>query len=274
MARLTAIFTILVLLISSVTCDARGGGGRGGMSHGYRPARGISFAPYFGYGGYYPYGGYPYGYDSSLATPPEPTSSVSPQAYDLTPLASRAAVADAEYERAYADLQSTIRQAREAFDNSPAFLAAQIELADAHQYYDAASVTALDQVHQNPEYRQLIERRTEAQIALKSAPLYSGRRERLATLKMESGAAATKMEGAALDNDATYQQAKGRLVAARHAMTAMKRQFQASLENRPDVAAARRTLQAAAARRAAADAAWQAAQNANTTFGSPGIVPF
>ena len=101
-------------------------------------------------------------------------------------------------------------------------------------------------------YRKLVEQRTQEQIDLKSADVDSGLRNVVASEKLRYGAMASRMEAYALASDSAVQDAKSRLVAAQEALTVKERQFESQLFNRPEIAAARQSMEMARANKAGA----------------------
>jgi hypothetical protein len=166
----------------------------------------------------------------------------------------RAAFADTQLDSAYADWSNAIMRARLTFESSADYLASQQELADALANYSAAKQLAISTISNDPTYRDLLEKRTEADVAMHSATT-GAERYALAQEKMEYGSAISQMEANAMTKDATVQQARTCLVTAQQSLETKVAQFQAGLNDVPAIANAARNLQIARANQSAASAA-------------------
>jgi hypothetical protein len=125
-------------------------------------------------------------------------------------------------------------------------------VADAQKTYDAASDAVMARLANDKEYRKLVEQRTQEQIDLKSADVDSGLRNYVANEKLRYGAMASRIEANALANDSAVQDAKNRLVAAQESLTVKERQFESQLFNRPEIVAARQSMEMARSNKAGA----------------------
>jgi hypothetical protein len=208
-----------------------------------RPPRQGGFLPWqsngFGFGPVYPAG---------VSTGPQQA-----QGYDIAPAMGRAAFAEAEFDNRWADLQVLVDRARKDFQVSAEYMAAKNELTDAQHVYDAAVDSVLARLQSDQQYKDLIEKRTEEQIALKSTGIGTGLRNSVATDKLHYGSMVTQMEAVALSDDSAVQDARGRLISADETLRLKEHQFESQLYNRPEVAAARGEMETARANRAGAD---------------------
>jgi hypothetical protein len=213
------------------------GGHQGGHHRGHH--RG-DYLPWQGQG----FGGYAVG---------GPSPSQAPQVYDLAPAVAQAAFADAQYDNRWVGLQVMLERARGDFYIAGDYLAARKDLVDAQRAYDSASDEVLSRLANDQKYRELIEQRTERQIALQSAGVGTGLRNVVADEKLRYGAMASHMEAFALANDSAVQDARKRLVAAQDALTMKERLFESQLYNRPEIVAARQSMEMARADKAGAN---------------------
>jgi hypothetical protein len=183
---------------------------------------------------------------TSNNTPPPAQSdrhSTAPAVYDMAPVVARAAVADAQYDRAVADIAGITAGLRRQFENSSEYLSAQHELDAAKLAYTDASAPVLDALLRDPSYHKLIEQRTQLEIALSDPGLNSDQRLDLATRKMQIATLASNMEMDALNNDPAAHDARIRLIAAQQTFADLKSNFETSLDAQPDLIAARRNLE-------------------------------
>jgi hypothetical protein len=146
-----------------------------------------------------------------------------------------------------------LERARGDFYISADYLAARKEVADAQRVYDSATDSVLARLANDKNYRDLIEQRTEEQIALKSTGVGSGLRNAVAAEKLRYGTMVSRMEAFALANDSGVQDARKRLVTAQEAMTLKGEQFESQLFRQPEVAGARESMEAARANKAGAE---------------------
>ena len=87
-------------------------------------------------------------------------------------------------------------------------------------------------------YKDLIEKRTQQQIAIASTGVGSGlRRRRGHGKRLRDGAMASEMEAVALAHDPAVQDAKPHLIAARDMLTLKEKQFESNLFNRKETVA-------------------------------------
>jgi hypothetical protein len=203
------------------------------------PAHGGGFLPWHGAG----FGGY-------AVQGPGPSQPV--QTYDLAPAIAEAAFAEAQFDNRWIDLQLMLARARDDFYVSSDYVAARAEVEQAQTLFETARDSVLARLRGDRTYKDLIEKRTQQQIALKSTAPDSGIRDTVAAEKMRYGAMASDMEAAALADDPAVQDAKRRLVAAQEALTVKRRQFESQLFNRPEIVAARQAMEAARANKAGA----------------------
>ena len=175
-----------------------------------------------------------------------------PLVYDMAPAMARAAVAQAQYDRASINLTDVQIRARLQFEHSPEYRAAVQELSDAQGAYEAACQPVENELMDNPAYRSLIEKRTQTQVALDNSHGDRAVATAITTLKMEYSAAASKMEAEALADDAQVRDAKVRLIAARQTLDSMTERFEDSFADRPAVAAAWQNYQDSIINRAGA----------------------
>ena len=80
-----------------------------------------------------------------------------------------------------------VDRARKDFQISAEYITAQNDLADAQHAYDAAVDTVLARLQTDQQYKNLIEKRTQEQIALKSTGIGTGVRNSVATEKLHYG---------------------------------------------------------------------------------------
>jgi Tfp pilus assembly protein FimT len=175
------------------------------------------------------------------------------QGYDIAPAVGQAAFAEADFNNRWADLQVLLDRARTDFQISAEYLTAKNDLADAQHAYDAAADSVLARLQTDQQYKDLIEKRTQEQIALKSTGIGTGLRNSMATEKLHTGSMVTQMEAVALTNDSAVQDARTRLVSADETLRLKEKQFESQLYNRPEVAAAREQMEMARANKAGAD---------------------
>jgi hypothetical protein len=169
--------------------------------------------------------------------------SATPMVYDMAPVVARAAVSDAQYDRAIADFAAVTAGLRRQFEYSPEYISAQRELDAAKSAYNDAAAPVTDALLRDPSYHQLIEKRTQLEIALSDPGLDSDQRLDLATRKMQIATSASRMESDALNNDPASHDAKIRLIAAQQTLGDLKANYEASLDSQPELVAARRNLE-------------------------------
>jgi hypothetical protein len=206
-------------------------------------------------GGYMPWqgGGFSGPVVYSINSPTGPQTQQEP-IIDLGPAMGNAAFAAAEFQNRSAALQIMIELARNQFRSSSEMVAAKTELEDAQRAYDDAQETVLAKLRDDPQYKSLLTKRTEEQVALSSVSLDSPMRFEVAMTKLGFGAQVTMLEAKALGEDRAFQDARGRLIAARKNLTGREKQFEAGLYNQPEIAAARQQLETARVNKAAAQA--------------------
>jgi len=208
---------------------------------GYAPWRGSGFAGgAIGFGPVYPAG---------VSTGPQQQA----QGYDIAPAMGQAAFADADFDNRWADLQLLVDRARKDFQISAEYLSAKRDLTNAQQAYDAAVNAVLARLQSDQQYKDLIEKRTEEQIALKSTGIGTGLRNSVATEKMHYASMVTQMEALALTNDSAVQDARCRLVSADESLRLKEKRFESQLYDRPEVVAARGQMEIARTNKAGAD---------------------
>jgi hypothetical protein len=197
-------------------------------------------------GGYLPWHGsgfglvYPYDYPSGPSTASQPST----PPYDL---------ASADFQNRWADLQVILSRARDDFQISSDYLAARHDYESAEANYEAAVDAVLSRVHADPKYKDLAEKRTEEQVAMKSTGIGTGTRNVIAAETMHYGSLATLMEAQALANDATVADARDRLVSTHEVLSLKEKMFESQLYHQPDVAAAREQMESARASKAGAE---------------------
>jgi hypothetical protein len=240
-----------------------GGGNNGGINGGinggarpnpppnwdHRPDHGnngnnFSYLPWVS-GGFGPY--YPADSGSSQA------SSQPPPVYDLAPAMGMAYYADTEYDNRWSGLQVLLERARKEFQISDQYLKAKKDVDDAQANYDAAVDSVLNKLQDDPNYKDLVIKRTEQQVAVNATPIDSGARDYVAAKKMQAGSQVTQMEASAMANDSNVQDARTKLIAADESLRLLEKRFEADLYHRPDVVAGRQQVEVARANKAGAD---------------------
>lgn len=201
------------------------------------------------HGGYMPWRGQ--GFGGYGVAGPSP-SQQSPT-YDLAPAIAQAAFAEAQFDNRWVDLQLMLARARGDFYISSDYLTARKDVEQAQTAFESARDAVLARLQSDRMYKDLIEKRTQEQIALKSTGVGSGLRNAVATEKMRYGAMASEMEAVALADDSAVQDAKGRLVAAQETLTLKEKQFESYLCNRTETVAARQAMETARANKAGAE---------------------
>jgi hypothetical protein len=212
-----------------------------------RPNNGNNFAylPWIG-GGFGPY----YGDDSSG---PSQSQQQQPQVVDMAPALGMAAYADTEYDNRWSSLQVLLDRSRNSFKISDDYLNAKRDLDGAQKDYDAAVETALSRLLDDPNYKDLVLKRTQEEVALKQTAMDTPIRDRVAAEKMRYGSQISQMEATALANDSDVQDTRSKLVAADEKLRLMEKRFEADLYHRPDVVAARQQMETARVNKAGAD---------------------
>lgn len=227
-----AILGILTVGAASAMADAQ----RPVHQGGFMPWRGEGF----GFGSIYP---------SGASSGPQQQA----QVYDIAPAMGQAAFAEADFDNRWADLQILVDRARKDFQVSADYLTAKDNVDDAQLAYDAAVNAVLARLQNDRDYKNLVEKRTEEQLALKSTGIGTGIRNSVATEKLRYGSMVTQMEAVALTNDSAVQDARGRLIAADETLRIKEKQFELQLYNRRDVVDARSQMEAARANKAGAE---------------------
>jgi hypothetical protein len=165
----------------------------------------------------------------------------------------QAAFAKAEFDNRWTGLQVLLDRARKDFQISAEYLAARNDYQAARQTYDAAVESVMDRLSGDPQYKDLLEKRTEEQIALKSTGIGTGLRNTVAMEKMHYGSMVTQFEAVALANDPAVQDARIRLVSAHEALSLKEKQFESQLYHQPEVVTARQQMESARANKAGAE---------------------
>jgi hypothetical protein len=222
--------------------DMRGMGDRhdhggGGNNFAYLPWVSGGFGPY-----------YPADSGSQQAQSPQP-----PPVYDIAPAVGMAAYTETEYDNRWAGLQVLLDRARKEFQISDDYLSAKKDFDNAQRVYDDSVASVIEKLMDDPNYKQLVERRTQEQVALKTTGLDTPQRNEVATDKMHYGSQVSQMEAVALANDSSVQDAKTKLVSADENLRLKEKRFEADLYKRPDVAAARQQVEVARANKAGAE---------------------
>jgi hypothetical protein len=173
--------------------------------------------------------------------------------YDLAPVIAQAAFAEAQFDNRWIDLQLMLARARNDFYISSDYLGARKEVERTQTVFESARDTVLARLQNDRAYKDLIEKRTQQQIAIASTGVGSGLRNAVATEKMRYGAMASEMEAVALADDPAVQDAKAHLIAAQDTLTLKEKQFESYLFNRKETVAARDALETARANKAGAE---------------------
>jgi hypothetical protein len=238
---LAAVFGVLAVGVGSARADSMSTGrpGTPGQDRGYLPWRGGGFGA-IGFGPVYA---------ANSGSGPQQQA----QAYDIAPAMGQAAFANAEFENRWSELQVIIDRARSDFQMSTEYGAAKDELDNSQHAYDAAVDAVMARLQNDQQYKQLIEKRTQEQIALKSAAVGTGLRNSVADAKLRVGSMVTQMEAVALANDSAVQDARVRLTAADESMRLREKQFESQLYNRREIVSARTAMETARVNKAAAD---------------------
>ncbi len=200
-------------------------------------------------GGYRPWHGHGFGGYAVAGPAPSQQGPV----YDLAPAIAQAAFAEAQFDNRWIDLQLMLARARSDFFISSDYLTARKNVEDAQTTFEAARDAVLARLQSDRTYKNLIEKRTQEQIALKSTGAGSGLRNAVAVEKMRYGAMASEMEAVALADDPAVQDARGRLVAAQETLTLKEKQFESYLFSRKETVSARQALETARANKAGAE---------------------
>jgi hypothetical protein len=212
-----------------------------------------------GQNGYMPWHGAGFGpvYPAGVSTGPQQQQA---QVYDISPAMAQAAFAEAEFDNRWAGLQVLLDRARKDFQISAEYLAARNDFDAAQRAYEAAVETVMARLWSDPQYKDLLEKRTEEQIALKSTGIGTGLRYAVAAQSMRYSSMATRLEAAALANDPAVQDARMRLVSAHETLALKEKQFESQLYHQPEVVAARQQMETARVDKAAADGYLRGAQ--------------
>jgi hypothetical protein len=172
---------------------------------------------------------------------------------DIAPAVARASYAEAECTRTYTNLMLMIDRARKDFQTSADYRSAQNELNDAQAVYEDAMTRVVDQLKNDPTYKKLIEQRTEQDLAMENTAAFSGRRNTVATQKMDFGSQASLMEADALARDTAFQNGKTRLLAAKQSLWRRQADFDSSLYARPELLATKQSYEQALSNKAGAE---------------------
>ena len=132
-------------------------------------------------GGYLPWRGE--GFGGYSVSGPAP-SQQQPEVYDLAPAVAQAAFAEAQFRNRWIDLQLMLARSRSDFYISTDYVATRKDVEQARSLYESARQTVLDRLQSDKTYKDLIIKRTEQQIALKSTAAESGLRNVVAAEKM------------------------------------------------------------------------------------------
>jgi hypothetical protein len=220
------IATVFLGLLTVGARSALGDVQRPPGQNGYLPWRGAGFGPV-----------YPVG----VSTGPQQQA----QIFDISPAMGQAAFAQAEFDNRWAGLQVLLDRARKDFQISAEYLAARNDYDAAQRSYDAAVDSVIAKLRSDPQYRDLLVRRAEEQIELKSTAIGTGLRNIVAVEKMHYGSMVTQLEAAALANDPAVQDARNRLVSAHETLFLKEKQFESQLYHQPEVVAARQQMETA-----------------------------
>jgi len=205
------------------------------------------------HGGFLPWRGEGFGFGSYYGANASSGPQQQAQVYDIAPAVGQAAFAEAEFDNRWTDLQLLIDRARKDFQISADYLSAAHDAADAQRVYDAAVDAVQARLQNDRDYKNLIEKRTEEQIALKSTGIDTGLRNSVAAEKLRYGSMATQMEAVALTNDSAVQDARSRLVSADETLRLKEKQFESQLYRRPEFVDARWQMESARANKAGAE---------------------
>ena len=176
-----------------------------------------------------------------------------PQVYDLGPAIGMAAYAETEYDNRWASLQVLVDRARSDFRISDDYLNAKHDLESAQSGYDAAVDSALARLLDDSNYKGLVLKRTQEEVALKQTAMDTPIRDKVAADKMRYGSQISQMEATALANSSDVQDTRTKLVAADEKLRLMEKRFESDLYRRPDVVAARQQMETARVNKAGAD---------------------
>jgi hypothetical protein len=175
------------------------------------------------------------------------------QIYDIAPAVGQAAFAEGEFDNRWAGLMVMVDRARQEFKISEEYQTATRDMQAAQHEYESAVDVVLSRLQNDKEYKDLVEKRTQQQVALSSTGIDTGLRNAVATQKLHYGSMATQLEAVALSNDATVQGARAKLVAADEKLRLTEKKFELDLYHRPEVAAARGQMETARANKAGAE---------------------
>jgi hypothetical protein len=211
-------------------------------NNGYMPWHGVGFGPV---------------YPAGAPTGPQQQQA---QVYDISPAMGQAAFAKAEFDNRWMGLQILLERARQDFQFSAEYMAARNDYDAAQRAYDAAVDSVISRLWSDPQYKDLLEKRTEEQIALKSTGIGTGLRNVVAAQSMRYSSMATRLEAAALSNDPAVQDARMRLVSAHQTLSLKEKQFESQLYHQPEVVAARQQMETARVNKAGAEGYLRGAQ--------------
>jgi|GEM_PF-4872005 len=174
--------------------------------------------------------------------------------------------AQAEVSRAHAALKSSRTLLERQFELSPQMASALREDAAAHKDLDQVRQVVLDRLAKDPAYQNAKriqqEKHNEAQSALGRAS--QSQIDALSKQRLQAEATVTKMEAAALQDDAPTRQASERVASTAARVSELKRSFESSVTQDSRWKAARNDLDDARRKLAQANAAGnQALANAN-----------
>ena len=158
-----------------------------------------------------------------------------------------AATARALFSRAENNLAASYQRAQHQFERSKAYIQATAEEKDAYESYLAARQKALRDLNEDPKYLQLLKLRDDLtdKIANKRANKETSKEEILAmaTLKMEYASDARSMESIVLSADGELADARKRMMAASQKTVQMRADYNDSLQDNPQILAARENLE-------------------------------
>jgi hypothetical protein len=144
-----------------------------------------------------------------------------------------------------AAIRTKLWTARQGQDD---YVAAKKAYDAAQEAYASACKAVIDQLAKNPDYQAAVAKKAKASTALDNFEASDSSdpedRANLATAKMEAGAAVTKMEGEAETADDNCAKAKAALVAAQDALDKIQQDFNSTLDQDTDYAAAQAKLKA------------------------------
>lgn len=171
------------------------------------------------------------------------------QVTDWVSATAMAARARAVSDQAQSDLHLTLLRQQRHFERSADYAKARDAEEQAHADYVKARDRALVSVIQTPRYRaiQMLRDEVSDKIAARRGAKNAAPDElvSLATLKLQYASDLRAMEWAATDQDAELKSARERLVQSHRRVVEMRDQFEDSLHDNPEVAAARHNFASA-----------------------------